>query len=330
LIAALQEPTAPLLRLRGLTTEIRTDRGVARVCDAIDLDLARGQVLGLVGESGSGKSMTALTVLGLLPRSVPHAVSGRAEFDGVDLAALSPKEMRRLRGTRIGMVFQSPGTSLDPVYTVGDHLAEALRRRGIGDRAAVRARGVELLEQVRIARPADRLGSYPWELSGGMQQRVMIALALAGDPDLLIADEPTTALDVTVQARVLDLVRALVAERGLGVLLITHDLGVVAGTCDAVAVMYAGRIVETGSARDLFADPLHPYTAGLLASVRALDRGRRGGALAAIGGQAPPLTDLPSGCAFRTRCPRAMAKCAEIVPPVTGADGRTVRCLLHA
>jgi oligopeptide/dipeptide ABC transporter ATP-binding protein len=286
-------------------------------------------VLGLVGESGSGKSMTALTLLGLLPRSVPRAVSGRAEFDGADLLARSPREMRRLRGTRIGMVFQSPGTSLNPVYAVGDQLAETLRRSGLRDRAAVRARSVELLDRVRVARPEARLASYPWELSGGMQQRVMIALALAGDPDLLIADEPTTALDVTVQARVLDLVRSLVAERGLAVLLITHDLGVVAATCDAVAVMYAGKVVETGETRDLFARPLHPYAAGLLASARALDTGRRGGPIAAIGGQAPPLTDLPSGCAFRPRCPRAMPKCAEIVPPATAVDGRMARCLLY-
>ena len=323
------EPEAPLLLVESLRTDFHADRGVVRVCDDVSLALARGRVLGLVGESGSGKSMTALSILRLLPSSVRHDLSGRVRFDGMDLLALPASRMRRLRGGRIGMVFQNPGTSLNPVFSVGDQLAETLRLRGVVGRGPIRARSIELLEQVRIARAAERLAAYPWELSGGMQQRVMIALALAGDPDLLIADEPTTALDVTVQARVLALVRALVAGRGLAVLLITHDLGVVAEACDEVAVMYAGRIVETASARDLFARPLHPYTDGLLASVRAIDRGDRGAPLAAIPGQTPPLSDLPSGCTFRTRCPRAMPVCAEVVPPVTVYPGRSVRCLLY-
>ena len=321
-------PDLPLLRLESLRAELFTARGVARACDDVDLSLRRGRVLGLVGESGSGKSMTALSILRLLPASIRHALSGRVWFDGVDLLALSPGAMRRLRGGRIGMVFQNPGTSLDPVFTVGDQLAETLRLRGVKGGERVRARSVELLAQVRIARPAERLAAYPWELSGGMQQRVMIALALAGDPDLLIADEPTTALDVTVQARVLSLLRSLVEGRGLAVLLITHDLGVVAEAADEVAVMYAGRIVETAAVGDLFARPLHPYTEGLLASAKALDRGGRRPA-AAIRGQAPPLTDLPSGCAFRTRCPKAMAVCAGTPPPVTAFPDRTVRCYLY-
>ncbi|MHB8874274.1 MAG: ABC transporter ATP-binding protein [Myxococcaceae bacterium] len=296
----------PLLEVQGLKTRFSTDEGEVAAVDDVSFQVAPGAVVGVVGESGCGKSVTALSVMRLVPEP-GRIVGGKVLLRGEDLLGLSEAKMRAVRGNRISMIFQEPMTSLNPVFTAGEQIAEAVRlHRGL-DRAAARRRSIELLAQVGVAAPERRADAYPHELSGGMRQRVMIAMALACDPELLIADEPTTALDVTIQAQILDLLRRLQRERQMAVLLITHDLGVVAEACDEVVVMYAGRVVERAPVVTLFSRPAHPYTAGLLRSRPSLEGG--GGRLEVIPGVVPSLTRLPPGCHFRARCDRAIAAC---------------------
>jgi peptide/nickel transport system ATP-binding protein len=302
---------APLLELRDLRTHFETDDGVARAVDGVSFIVERGRTLAILGESGCGKSMTALSILRLVTPP-GRIVGGQILYRGEDLLGLSERAMRRVRGKEIAMIFQEPMTSLNPVFTVGNQIAEAVRLHQHLDRGAVRARVVESLRTVEIPDPERRADAYPHELSGGMRQRCMIAMALACEPSLLIADEPTTALDVTIQAQILDLLGSLRARFGMGMMLITHDLGIVAEQADHVAVMYAGRIVEHAPVIDLFERPLHPYTIALLEAVGRIDaEGRR---LRALPGTVPSLTRLPSGCRFRDRCPRAIDDCAHVDP----------------
>jgi oligopeptide/dipeptide ABC transporter ATP-binding protein len=310
----------------GLTVGFDSDRGFLPAVNGISLHVAAGETLGLVGESGSGKSLTALAILRLI-EPPGRIASGVIAFQGKDLLSSSEAEMCQVRGGGIGLVFQEPMTALNPVLTVGDQIAEGLVVHGRASWRAARARAVDLLASVRIPDPAGRARDYPHQLSGGMRQRVMIAVALASDPALLIADEPTTALDVTIQAEILDLLRDLRRSRGLALLLITHDLGVIAETADRVAVMYAGRIVEEAPVRSIFHAPKHPYTRGLLAS---LPGGAHGGRLRAIDGIVPPLGTLPSGCPFEPRCQERLAVCAESMPGETAFEpGHTTRCHLY-
>ncbi len=302
-----------LLRIEALRAEFPARAGPFAAVDGVDLAVERGQTLGIVGESGCGKSMLSLSVMRLAP---PQAqVSGRVTFDGQDLLRLPDPAMRRLRGRRIAMIFQEPMTSLHPAYTVGAQIGEAMRAHGQGSGQGgrnLRARVAEALERVRIPAPGRRLDEYPHQLSGGMRQRVMIAMALACQPDLLIADEPTTALDVTVQAQILDLLRGLQRETGMAVVLITHDLGVVAEMADEVAVMYAGRVVERAPAAALFDDPQHPYTLGLLGSMPRLEREQD--RLLAIEGAVPSAAALPPGCRFHPRCVFGAPACTQEAP----------------
>ncbi|RYC30722.1 ABC transporter ATP-binding protein [Lichenibacterium minor] len=308
------EPAAaPVLRVEDLT--VRFPGVPAAVVDGVGFAVGRGRTLAIVGESGCGKSVTSLALMGLLPPAA--RVSGRALFaaagGGVDLLSMPPRARADLRGNRVAMVFQEPMTSLNPAFTVGDQIAEAVvRHRGV-TRAQGLARAREVLDLVRIPAAAERLRAYPHELSGGMRQRAMIAMALSNDPELLIADEPTTALDVTIQAQILSLIAQLQKDTGAAMILVTHDLGVVAEVADDVAVMYAGRAVEAGPVTDIFDDPQHPYTIGLMGSMPAL--GRRTGRLATIPGAVPLPADLPPGCRFATRCPFADARCAAERPP---------------
>ncbi len=307
------DPAAALLEVRDLHTHFETAEGVARAVDGVSFTIRHGRTLGLVGESGCGKSVTALSILRLVT-APGRIVGGSIAYQGRDLLTLSEREMRRVRGKEIAMIFQEPMTSLNPVFTIGNQIAEAIRlHQGLG-RAATRARVVEALRLVEIAEPERRAASYPHELSGGMRQRAMIAMALACEPSLLIADEPTTALDVTIQAQILDLLRSLRERLGMAMLLITHDLGIVAEQADDVAVMYAGRIVEYGSVRDVFERPCHPYTVALLDAVARLGGSER--YLHALPGTVPSLLRLPSGCRFRDRCPRAIDQCAAVDPPL--------------
>ena len=316
----------PLLAIENLRVTFHGDRGEAvRAVDCVDLTVERGQTLGLVGESGCGKSVTALAVMGLLPKD-SAAVSGWIRFEHSDLLNLPDRAMRDLRGDRLAMIFQEPMTSLNPVYPVGEQIAEVLvRHRGLS-RQQARARAVELMRLVKIPSPEHCIDDYPHRLSGGMRQRVMIALALACEPTLLIADEPTTALDVTIQAQILDLMRDLKASIGAAIILITHDLGVVAEVCDEVAVMYAGEIVERAPVDVLFANPQHPYTIGLLGSIPRLDRNAE--ELAAIDGMVPNLTALPPGCRFAPRCPFMHATCQQARPPIVSVGSSHLsRCI---
>ncbi len=316
--------TAPLLEVEELRVTFATDDGPVPALDGVDLALGCGKTLCLVGESGCGKSVTALAIMSLLPeRGV--ALSGAIRFDGADLLGLAPAAMNELRGAKLAMIFQEPMTSLNPAFTIGDQIVEAVRRHRSASQAAARARAVEMLRRVRIPTPEKRYSDYPHKLSGGMRQRAMIAMALACDPILLIADEPTTALDVTIQAQMLALMRDLRDETGSAILLITHDLGVVAEMADAVAVMYAGQIVEEAPAAALFARPQHPYTVGLLGSIPRLDRTRL--RLPAIPGMVPNPRAMPQGCRFAPRCPFAEARC-RAEPPLLAAvaAGHKTRC----
>ena len=304
----------PLVEIANLRVVFRGDRGhTTHAVETVNFDLARGVTLGLVGESGCGKSVTALAIMGLLPKGSAN-VSGRVGFEGINLLDLTDGAMRDLRGDRLAMIFQEPMTSLNPAYTVGEQIAETLiRHRGL-TRAQARACAIELLRDVQIPSPEQRVDDYPHKLSGGMRQRVMVAIALACDPQLLIADEPTTALDVTIQAQVLDLIRGLKRKTNAAIVLISHDLGVVAEICDEVAVMYAGEIVEHAPVDALFENPQHPYTIGLLASIPRLDR--RVKTLATIEGSLPDMSELPQGCRFAPRCPFAGEICVSGVPPI--------------
>jgi oligopeptide/dipeptide ABC transporter ATP-binding protein len=290
---------APLLTVSGLSVEFGPRRAPVRVLDDVSFHVRENETVGLVGESGSGKTLSCLAALGLIEQQGGRRVAGTVQLRDTALSALSPRALRRIRGDRIGMIFQQPMRSLNPAFTVGDHIAETIRRHaGLGRRAAWQ-RAAELLDRVHIADAARRLHNYPHQFSGGMCQRVMIAVALACDPELLIADEPTTALDVTVQARILDLLREIREESGISVLMISHDLGVIAEVCDRVVVMYAGQVVESAGVDELFRRPRHPYTAGLIASIPRVGQGRR---LAAIPGRVPSPDAMPPNCRFHNRC----------------------------
>jgi len=314
----------PLLQISGLEVQFHGDRNrVTHAVNTVDLNLAHGASLGIVGESGCGKSVTALTIMRLLTSNAE--VRGSVVFDGRNLLELPDHEMRDLRGDRLTMIFQEPMTSLNPSMTIGEQIAETLvRHRDLSPQAA-RARTIELISRVRIPSPELRYDEYPHKLSGGMRQRVMIAVALACDPQLLIADEPTTALDVTIQAQILDLLREMKSESGAAIILISHDLGVIGEICDEVAVMYAGEIVERAPAAALFERPGHPYTVGLIGSTPRLDQ--QADELAAIGGMVPEMAVLPVGCRFAPRCPFADARCHAERPPIVHLDGgRWSRC----
>ena len=303
----------PLIEISDLRVTFHGDDGRAlHAVDAVDLDVPNGSTLGLVGESGCGKSVTSRAIMGLLPKQSAE-ITGSIRFDGFDLLNVPDQTLRDIRGNRLAMIFQEPMTSLNPSFTIGDQIVETILRHRGGTRSAARRRAIELLRRVHIPSPERRIDEYPHKLSGGMRQRVMIAMALACDPQLLIADEPTTALDVTLQAQILDLMRELKAQSGAAIILITHDLGVVAEVCDEVAVMYAGEIVERASVDELFANPQHPYTVGLLGSIPRL--GRRTSHLATIEGMVPNMARPPSGCRFAARCPFAKAACVAAPPP---------------
>jgi peptide/nickel transport system ATP-binding protein len=318
----------PLLEVSDLTVSFTTDDGVVRAVDGISWSIEPGQVLGIVGESGSGKTVGGLSLLGLT-RSARTAISGSAVIDGNDLLSMDDDQLRGVRGNDIAMIFQDPLSSLHPYYRVGKQIVEAIRTHSDSSVAQAKARTIELLDLVGIPDPASRVDSYPHEFSGGMRQRAMIAMALANEPRLLIADEPTTALDVTVQAQILELLDRLRRELGMALVIVTHDLGVVAETADEVAVMYAGRIVERSSTVDLFASPMHPYTWGLLRSIPRLDSSP-GELLTPIDGRPPSLINLPSGCSFSPRCPYAVDGCMSVDPPLTaaGAQSHQAACIL--
>jgi len=320
------ETGAPLLEVRDLRTYFRGEEGLSRAVDGVGFALPRGKTLCLVGESGCGKSVTALTIMGLVPQPPGEIASGAIAFEGRDLLRLGRDEMNALRGDRIAMIFQEPMTSLNPAFTIGDQITEViLRHRKVAPRAA-RERAIEMLRRVRIPAPEQRIDDYPHRLSGGMRQRAMIAMALALDPQLLIADEPTTALDVTIQAQILALLRDLRAEFGMSLLLITHDLGVVAEVADEVAVMYAGRIVERADVATLFRRPAHPYTIGLMASIPKLTVEQD--ELPVIEGTVPNPTAQPEGCRFNPRCPFAVDRCRAEDPALrTIAPGHDVACI---
>ena len=311
-----------ILRVEDLHVHFRTDDGLVKAVNGVDFEVDRGQVMGLVGESGSGKSVTALSVLRLVPSPPGIYAGGRILFDGQDLLTLPESKLRPYRGKRIAMIFQDPMTSLNPYLRVSRQIGEVLElHEGLSRKESLK-RSIELMEMVGIPDPSKRIHGYPHEFSGGMRQRVMIAMALACKPELLLADEPTTALDVTIQAQILDLIRGLARELGTAVILVTHDLGVVAGIADKVAVMYGGRLVEKGPVRQLFAEPSHPYTRGLLASVPRLDSR---GPLTPIRGMPPNVAQLPPGCAFAPRCPQAHEGCIRD-PAWSGDAERGAAC----
>jgi len=322
-----------LLEVSGLEVEFRSRRGAALVLNGVDFHLDAGETLCVVGESGCGKSMTALALLRLIPSPPGHIRAGSVKLRGEELLQASDGRMREVRGNRISMIFQEPMTSLNPVFTVGDQIGETLRlHMGLEPKQA-RERAIEMLRQVGIPAPERRVDEYPHQLSGGMRQRVMIAMALACRPDILIADEPTTALDVTVQAQIFDLLRELQAERGTAILLITHDIGAVAEMADRVMVMYAGRVVEQGSAERVLGGARHPYTRALIECLPELGASGRDerAELPEIAGVVPSIWDLGSGCAFRDRCPQALPRCAGEVPPMLDmGGGHRVACWLEA
>ena len=303
-----------VLEVEGLQVEFRTPRGVLKAVDGVGYTLRRGEVIAILGESGSGKTVHARSLIGILDSPPAFVAGGRAMLGDTDLLKLDEQEMNAMRGEQISMLFQDPHTALDPVFSVGDQLVELLRTRSHMSRRAARERSIELLDMVGINDPRSRLDSFPHELSGGIAQRVMVALAIALDPVVLLADEPTSSLDVTVQAQVLELLERLVAERDMAMVLITHNLAVAVGLADRIVVMYAGRIMESGPARDVYENPQHPYTAALLRSIPSIDR--RDDRLPAIAGSPPSLLRLPPGCVFHPRCPHALPKCLENVPPL--------------
>jgi len=323
-------PEAPLLSVRNLRTWFDTDRGVVKAVDGVTFDIRAGETLGVVGESGCGKSMTALSIMRLFRSPPGRIVEGSIGFEGRELTTLSKRDMRSVRGGRIAMIFQDPMTSLNPVHRVGDQIVEAILLHQDFSRVEARERGLRMLTEVGIAAPDRRFREYPHQLSGGMRQRVMIAMALSCNPRLLIADEPTTALDATVQNQIIALMNDLKARYGTAIMFITHDLGVVAETAQRVIVMYAGKVVESSGVEPLFERPLHPYTVGLLASRPSdqaiLERSK----LDDIQGSVPNLLDLPQGCSFHPRCPRCMPRCSVEAPPLFAPElGRAVACWLH-
>ena len=319
-----------LLEVRGLRAGFDTDAGYVEVLDGVSFELAAGETLGLVGESGCGKSVSALSIMNLLPKPAGKITAGSIEFQNQDLVVLPQEEIHEVRGNRISMIFQEPMTALNPVHRIGNQIIEAVKLHEPNLATSnARQRALEMLERVGIPAPDQRLKEYPHQLSGGMRQRVMIAMALAMQPDLLIADEPTTALDVTIQAQILDLLREMQRESGMAILFITHDLGVIAQVADRVAVMYLGKIMETASSADLYENPMHPYTRALMSAVPIpdpiLERRRERIVLA---GDMPSPANPPSGCVFRTRCPIATDECAEVVPHLTDHGNRhQVACI---
>ncbi len=316
-----------LMSVRGLGVRFKTSQGVWQATRKIDFDIAPGERVGIVGESGCGKTITGLSILKLLPNNLA-GLDGAIHFDGIDLAACSTKQMRAIRGRRIAMIFQEPMSALDPVFTVGHQIAETLRiHTGIG-REEARAKTLDMLRRVGIASPERRIDDYPHQLSGGMRQRVMIAAALICGPQLLIADEPTTALDVTVQAQILELLRELSETSRTALMLITHDLGVVAETCTRMITMYAGEVIEDSAVDDALVRPLHPYTSGLLRSLPHLSERR--GKLASIPGRVPSIMDMPNGCRFKARCPYAVDACSAEQELRDAGGGRKVRCARYA
>jgi oligopeptide/dipeptide ABC transporter ATP-binding protein len=320
-----------LIQVRNLRTSFFTPEGELRAIDGVSFEIAEGKTLGLVGESGCGKSVTSLSIMRLIPSPPGKIVAGEILYKGRDLLKLDNEEMRKIRGNEISMIFQEPMTSLNPVFTVGNQIGEAIRlHQGLGKKET-RAKTIEMLRLVKIADPESRIDNYPHQMSGGMRQRVMIAMALSCNPSLLIADEPTTALDVTIQAQILELIKELQQQKmGMALLLITHDLGVVAERADQVAIMYAGKIVERASAQAIFARPLHPYTVGLLNSLPGTGAKKKK-RLEAIPGVVPSPLNLPSGCRFRDRCPNAQGVCAEIEPQLVELEpGHTVACYFPA
>jgi oligopeptide/dipeptide ABC transporter ATP-binding protein len=315
-----------LLELRGLTTAFQTARGEISAIEDISFDLNAGEILGIVGESGSGKSVTALTIMGLLPQPPARIAAGSVRFAGEELTTASPNRMEKIRGAGISMVFQEPMTSLNPVFTIGEQIMETVRAHERMSASAQRERAIEMLDRVGIASATKRLNDYPHQLSGGQRQRVMIAMSLACRPKLLIADEPTTALDVTIQAQVLDLLMDLRDELGMAIMIITHNMGVIAEVADRVLVMYAGRIIEQSPAADLFNRPQHPYTKGLLACVPTLQQDRH--RLIAIPGSLPEPARRPPGCRFAPRCTYRIEACRTAIPPlVMQREDRAVACI---
>jgi oligopeptide/dipeptide ABC transporter ATP-binding protein len=321
-------PKRPLLKVENLKTYLYLKRGIVRAVDGVDLEVAEGETLGIVGESGSGKTMTSLSMLRLLPKPSGHIIDGSITLDGTDLVKLSEDEMvRNWRGRRISMVSQDPLTSLNPVFTIGDQVGAPFRYHKLAQgRSAVRRSVEAVLSRVRIPSPAKRIDDYPHQFSGGMRQRVVTGMAIACSPRLLIADEPTSALDVTIQVQMMELFRELQRDSGVGIIMITHDLGVAAGICHRIAVMYAGRVVESGDVREIFRNPAHPYTRGLLNSIPHLGRKRR--RLEAIAGQPPSLVDPPKGCRFAARCPQRMPRCDDYPPSFEVARDHTAACWL--
>ena len=316
-----------LLSVKNLSTEFPVKKGIVRAVEDVSFDVDQGEILAIVGESGSGKSVTSLSIMGLLAEP-GHVAGGSLEFEGKDLATLSEKQYRELRGNDMAMIFQEPMTSLNPVYRVGNQIVEAIRTHEKVSKAEAKDRAVDLLRKVGIPSPEARINDYPHQMSGGMRQRVMIAMALACNPKLLIADEPTTALDVTIQAQILDLLRRLRDDTGMAVLLITHDLGVVSETADRVVVMYCGQVVEEAEVRTLFDHPMHPYTLGLLKSIPRLedDDSKR---LYMIKGMVPNPLEMPPGCHFSDRCDSCIDICRTKVPELVDVDGHKVRCFLY-
>ncbi|MDO8983882.1 ABC transporter ATP-binding protein [Cypionkella sp.] len=310
---------APILDVRGLKTVFRTRGGEIHAVNDVSFHLERGELLGVVGESGSGKSVTMMSLIGLLPSPPAEIRAGTVMLGDLDLLKITPEQLRNVRGAKVGFIFQDPMTSLNPVFNIGFQIAEPLRRHMGMNKAQAKARAVELLELVGIPDAAKRLGDYPHQFSGGMRQRVMIAIALACDPDVLIADEPTTALDVTIQAQILELVKELRVKLGMAIIWITHDLGVIAAIADRVMVMYGGQIVEQAPVKDLFANPQHPYTRALLKTIPSLT-GAREKRLQVIEGQPPIMTTAPSACAFRARCIHAFERCEVENPKRHGVD----------
>jgi oligopeptide/dipeptide ABC transporter ATP-binding protein len=328
--ASQESKNGVLLRIEGLQTHFFTEAGTVRAVDGVSLMVRKGETLGVVGESGCGKSVTALSILRLIPTPPGKIVGGNIYLEGRDLLKLPEGEMRKVRGASISMIFQEPMTSLNPVFTVGDQIAEGIRLHQRLSKRESWNKAIEMLRIVRMPDPERRVKEYPHQMSGGMRQRVMIAMALSCNPHLLIADEPTTALDVTIQAQILELLNELKAELGMAVMLITHDLGVVWDTAARVAVMYAGRLVEEASVKELFTSPKHPYTQGLLNSIPRLEKTERRARLQAIPGMVPDLLDLPKGCKFQARCSKIFEPCSGEEPPLKEiAPNHRVRCYLY-
>lgn len=319
-----------LLKVSNLNTEFKVKRGTVKAVNNVSFDVDKGEILAIVGESGSGKSVTSLSIMGLI-RAPGKVAGGRILFNGDDLSKKTPKQMREIRGDKISMIFQEPMTSLNPVQRIGDQLCESILTHTDMTKKEALEHAVEMLRLVGIPSPEQRVRDYPHQMSGGMRQRVMIAMALCCNPELLIADEPTTALDVTIQAQILDLIKKLRKDIGMAVMLITHDLGVVAETADKVVVMYCGRVVEQAEVKDLFKSPKHPYTSGLIESIPRLNEDKD--RLFMIKGMVPDPTSLPAGCAFADRCEYCMEKCREAMPALKelpGGNGRKVRCFLYS